>query len=108
MNLPNRVGSFNGPVGFVPEHRHQVIELPKLDVMTLHQLLGTVLRGRIVRAQKLDSPADVPIVANDVRSILRHVGIPRKEWPINRRGVCSVPGAECKARRVLQNSYAIF
>jgi hypothetical protein len=57
----------------VPEDRHEVIELPKLDVVTLHQLLGTVLCGRIVRAQKLDSPANVPIVANDVRSILRHV-----------------------------------
>ena len=56
----------------VAEQVYFAVALPKLDIVAVHQLLGGLLSGFIVRTDKFDCPEQVPIYPNGVRSIFSH------------------------------------
>ena len=49
------------------------LALPKLDVITINELLGVFFRDLVIRTQQRDGPYELAIHADDVGSILWHL-----------------------------------
>lgn len=48
------------------------VPLPKLDVVTVNEVLGVFFRGVIIGAKKFDSPRELAIHTNDIRAVFGH------------------------------------
>jgi hypothetical protein len=54
------------------KHRYRPLTPPKLDIMTIDEVLGVFFRGVVIGADKFDRSRELAVLANDVRSILSH------------------------------------
>jgi hypothetical protein len=46
--------------------------LPKLNVMTIHHMLRPLHRGVVILAVEVNGFDDIAVLANKIRSIMRH------------------------------------